>query len=250
MLESYRSTVPWLLHVAKTARPDLLFAAYLLAEHVNAPTTSHFAVATIVLMYLSKSSHMGITVGRSFTTYFYTPKSEIDDCLPPVFSYMDVVKDNNGRVRFGYVTYAHLTPVAWDSFAFDTCLDIPDTDAAIIAADAAIQSMLSIKSYMSVMERRHEEMFDHMTLLGDNAYLMRLFRNMVRQPYSSNKVIHTLGVQLKTYASSRVVKYAHADLQNNPARVLCRMLETNDFVSARKRLLRDREAEYKPEEKI
>lgn len=40
----------------------------------------------------------------------------------------------------------------------------------------------------------------------------------------ANMAIHAMEIQIKTYASSRVVKCAHANLQNNPVWVLCGML--------------------------
>ena len=74
----YRELVGSLLWIARTCRPDIMYAVNKLGSHCNNPNTSHVIAAKRVLRYLKGTTTLGITFRRINTPILLNAMSDAD----------------------------------------------------------------------------------------------------------------------------------------------------------------------------
>jgi hypothetical protein len=99
----YRELVGGILYLANTVRPDLLFAAGLLARFFNAPCSTHLSAGMNVLKYLAGTTDMGLVWEKGSKTF-------------EAFVDSDYAGDLDGRKSTsGFVFMSGSAAVSWGS---------------------------------------------------------------------------------------------------------------------------------------
>jgi hypothetical protein len=222
----YRSVVSMLLHVGKTARPDVLYAAALLSLHTQAPVARHWAVAEAVLGYLGGSAHQAVTLGRA------PVGGPTGGDVVSVSSYLDAVRAPDGRVRVAYITLLDSAPVCWGStLAKHKAKN--DFEAVLLAADAALQSMQIVRNIVAETMTEGDTSCMDMALHTDDPFLEGIVSRSTPTPYSGNKHIDVVGHLLRDELEKGRLRYTMVAAKKNLARMLGRALDTEDYVLAK-----------------
>ena len=133
----YISIVGSLMYLAVTTRPDIAYAAGVLARFNSNPGPSHWQAAKHVLCYLKGIMDYRIT---------YQPS----DLPEPFITYSDVDhggNPNNGKSTGGYVVKIGSGAVSWSS-KLQSLVALSTTEAKHIAAIEAAKEILWMRQFM------------------------------------------------------------------------------------------------------
>jgi hypothetical protein len=125
----YRELVGGILYLANTVRPDLSFAAGLLARFSNAPTSSHLSAGMNVLKYLAGTKGMGLVWEKGTKTF-------------EAFVDSDYAGDLDGRKSTsGFVFMSGSAAVSWGS-KLQPLVALSTVEAEFISVCTEVQEAL------------------------------------------------------------------------------------------------------------
>jgi hypothetical protein len=125
----YRELVGGILYLANTVRPDLSFAAGLLARFSNAPTSTHLSAGMNVLKYLAGTKGMGLVWEKDSKTF-------------EAFVDSDYAGDLDGRKSTsGFVFISGSAAVSWRS-KLQPLVALSTVEAEFISVCTGVQEAL------------------------------------------------------------------------------------------------------------
>lgn len=133
----YAELVGSLLYLATTTRPDIAFAAGVLARFMSAPENSHWVAAKGVLRYLAGTRDEGITFGNEQQLQGYTDSDFAGD------------KDTR-RSTSGFVYMLHGGPISWRSKRQAT-VAASTAEAEYIAAAEAVKEGVWLRTLLKAL---------------------------------------------------------------------------------------------------
>lgn len=133
----YAEMVGSLLYLATSTRPDIAFAAGVLARFMSEPEEPHWVAAKGVLRYLAGTPEVGITFGGAQPLEGYTDSDYAGD------------KDTR-RSTSGFVYMMHGGPISWRSKRQSTVAG-STAEAEYIAAAEAVKEGLWLRTLLKSM---------------------------------------------------------------------------------------------------
>lgn len=138
---SYRSKVGKLMWVANHTRPDIAFAAGVLARHLSSPSTVHDQAALRCVGYLAKTAHLDLT---------YQPRKE-----EGLVVYSDATwasdKTTNSKSTSGFCVMLYGCPVSWGT-SLQRCVTASAVEAELVATSLATREVLFVKHLLQDLD--------------------------------------------------------------------------------------------------
>lgn len=172
---TYTARINWL---AVTTRPDLAFAAHVLAKVADDPNEIHYEALYRVICYAANTAEIGLKYKKQprKTRNQIVSSADSSDCDDP----------NTRKSTSGYVTMMNGAAIAWASKT-QTIRTLSSCESEIVASCDAIRDILWIR-YMTASQQRGQQAA---TPLGqDNASAIKIQENPWLSQQSRSKHIH------------------------------------------------------------
>lgn len=169
----YRNAVGEIMWLATTARPDIAFAAQVLARYLNAPSKVHCLAVKRVIRYLLFTQNIGLNYSRS-------------NCFEPPTGYCDADwgrDPGDRRSVSGYVFTLANGAIDW-KVKRQLVVALSTAEAEYLSASQATREAIWLRNFFSEIDRSHHDQVS--TIFTDNQAAI----NMSLNPVQHNRTKH------------------------------------------------------------
>ena len=206
----YRNAVGELMWIATHARPDIAYAAHVLARHMKAPKMIHWKAVSRVIKYLMHTADISIN---------YYPDSSSTSNLPVGYSDSDWGRDPADRKSVsGFVFMLAGGPISW-KVRRQAVVAKSTAEAEYIAVSQATCEALWLRNLFQELGRPFPGPVDIYT---DNTAAEQMAHNPVR--HNRTKHIDIQAHHIRDEVRKRRVEIRHISGNTNPADIFTKPL--------------------------
>ena len=233
---NYRSVVGKLNYLEKSTRPDISYSTHQCARFVEDPRAEHSTAIRQVVRYIKGTMDKGIIMmpnkQKGLEVY-------VDADFAGAWDKTDTSNRDTARSRHGYAICYNGVPITWKS-QLQHEIALSTTEAEYTGLSYALREAIPIMNLLKEMKERKINVSDEVTkvhckVYEDNSGAIEIAREDKYRPRTKhlNCRLH----HFRTYVDSGEISINKIDTYWQPADILTKPLNEEDFTRHRKRVM-------------